>query len=84
MSRHAGIDAALWFSEADVLIAPMGAAAKCTGKAGAPVLAIPSGLNAHGEPFGITVFASFGSDITVLEIGTTIARIVGQRVTPAV
>jgi amidase len=84
LSRHAGIDAALWFSEADVLIAPMGAAAKCTGKAGAPVLAIPSGLNSHGEPFGITVFASFGSDITVLEIGTTIARIVGQRVTPAV
>ena len=35
LSRHAGIDAALEFSGADALIAPMSAAAKCTGKAGA-------------------------------------------------
>ena len=43
LSRQAGIDAALDFSGADALIAPMSAAAKCTGKAGAPVLAIPVG-----------------------------------------
>jgi len=36
LSRHAGIDAALDFSGTDALIAPMSAAAKCTGKAGAP------------------------------------------------
>ncbi len=84
LSRLAGIDAALWFSEADVLIAPMGAAAKYTGKAGAPVLAIPSGLSARGEPFGVTVFASLGSDEKVLNVGATIASIISQRVLPAV
>jgi amidase len=83
LSRLAGIDAALWFSEADVLIAPMGAAAKCTGKAGAPVLAIPSGLSARGDPFGVTVFASLGSDEKVLNVGATIASIITQRVLPA-
>ena len=83
LSRLAGIDAALWFSEADVLIAPMGAAAKCTGKAGAPVLAIPSGLGARGEPFGVTVFASRGSDDKVLNVGAMIASIVSERVLPA-
>jgi amidase len=84
LSRLAGIDAALWFSEVDVLIAPMGAAAKCTGKAGVPVLAIPSGLSARGEPFGVTVFASLGSDSKVLEVGSMIANIISQPALPAV
>lgn len=84
LSRRAGIDAALWFSEADVLIAPMSAAAKCTGKAGAPVLAIPSGLSARGEPFGVTVFASLGGDNEVFEVGVMIASIIAQRVLSAV
>lgn len=82
LSRTAGIDAALNFSSADVLIAPMGAAAKCTGKAGAPVLAIPVGVDAKGLPFGVTLFASNGQDATVLEVGETVAKIIGQRVVP--
>ena len=84
LSRQAGIDAALWFSEADVLIAPMSAAAKCTGKSGAPVLAIPSGLSARGEPFGVTVFAALGSDDRVFEVGASIASIISRRLLPAV
>jgi amidase len=82
LSRQGGIDAALHFSGADVLIAPMGAAAKCTGKAGAPVLAIPVGLDPKGLPFGVTLFASWGQDATVLEVGSTVAAIVGNRVAP--
>lgn len=81
LSRQAGIDAALRLSDADVLIAPMSAAAKCTGKAGAPVLAIPVGLDSKGHPFGVTIFASMGQDATLLEIGAVLAAIVGNRVT---
>jgi amidase len=82
LSRKAGIDAALWSSDADALIAPMSAAAKCTGKAGAPVLAIPVGLDSNGLPFGVTMFASMGQDTTLLEIGAVVAAIIGNRVTP--
>jgi amidase len=82
LSRHAGVDAALHFSNADVLIAPMSAAAKCTGKAGAPVLAIPVGLDAGSLPFGVTMFASWGQDAAVLQVGATVAAIVGHRVAP--
>jgi amidase len=46
LSRTGGIDAAIAAGAVDVLIAPMGAAAKCTGKAGAPTLAIPAGIGA--------------------------------------
>jgi amidase len=82
LSRQAGIDAALNLSGADVLIAPMSAAAKCTGKAGAPVLAIPVRLDAKGLPFGVTLFASWGQDATLLEVGSVIAATVGDRVVP--
>ncbi len=82
LSRDAGIDGALRFSGADALIAPMGVAAKCTGKAGAPVLAIPVGLDGKGQPFGVTLYASIGQDAELLEVGTTIAAIVGKRVAP--
>jgi amidase len=82
LSRSAGIDAALMASGADALIAPMSAAAKCTGKAGAPVLAIPVGASAAGAPFGITLYASRGSDRRLLEIGEAIAATVGDRRIP--
>ena len=82
LSRDAGIDGALKFSGADALIAPMGAAAKTTGKAGAPVLAIPVGADGAGAPFGITLFASRGSDAALLDVGATVAGIVGRRVMP--
>jgi amidase len=82
LSRNAGIDAALNFSGADALIAPMSAAAKCTGKAGAPVLAIPVGPDSKGAPFGVTLFASLGADAALLEIGAAVAAIIGQRMAP--
>jgi amidase len=84
LSRTAGIDAARGASEADVLIAPMSAAAKCTGKAGAPVLAIPAGLDKAGAPFGVTLYTSRGRDRQLLEAGATIASIVGQRHLPSI
>lgn len=56
LSLDEGINAALQAGAADVLLAPMSATAKCTGKAGAPVLAIPLSADADGLLFGITVF----------------------------
>ncbi len=82
LSRHAGIDAALRSSNVDALIAPMGAAAKCTGKAGAPVLAIPIGADSDDMPFGVTLFSKIGEDAALLSIGAAIASIVGRRVMP--
>jgi amidase len=84
LCRQAGIDAALRAGEADALIAPMGAAAKCTGKAGYPVLAIPAGKDSAGMPFGITLISGFAQDERLLKIGRTIAHIVGQRLLPQV
>jgi amidase len=82
LSRDAGIDAALRLGEADALIAPMGAAAKCTGKAGYPVLAIPAGKDPAGMPFGITLTSRYGQDAQLLGVGRTVAQIVGQRLLP--
>lgn len=83
LTRAGGIDAALAFSGADALIAPMGAAAKCTGKAGAPALAIPVGADARGAPFGVTLLSAHGTDAVLLEIGAAVARIVGNRLAPS-
>jgi amidase len=82
LSRDVGIDGALKGSGADVLIAPMGAAAKITGKAGAPVLAIPIGKDSRGLPAGITLFSSCGSDANLLDVGATVAKIVGEWILP--
>lgn len=80
LSRDAGIDAALAMHDVDALIAPMGAAAKCTGKAGAPVVAIPAGLGPNGIPFGITLLGSFGTDTRLLAIAAAVERTIGQRI----
>ena len=82
LSRTAGIDAAIAASSVDVLIAPMTAAAKCTGKAGAPVLAVPVGLDGSAMPFGVTLYASKGRDRHLLDVGATIAVIIGDRHVP--
>lgn len=82
LSRKGGIDSALYAGEADVLIAPMGAAAKCTGKAGAPTLAIPFGLDFTGTPFGVTLYTSFGRDRLLLAVGGLVERAIGNRVIP--
>ena len=82
LSRTAGIDAALAIGNVDVLIAPMGAAAKCTGKAGAPTLAIPVGRSADGMPFGVTLYARWGDDEAVLAAGALVEAHIGNRCLP--
>lgn len=82
LSVDAGIKAALEAGSADLLLSPMSAAAKCTGKAGAPVLAIPVGQDGDGLQFGITVFAAPGDDRLVLHASIAIERLVAQRVEP--
>jgi amidase len=82
LSRTAGIDAALAIAGADALIAPMGWAAKCTGKAGAPVIAIPAGLDATGTPFGVTLFSALGHDLALLRLASAIERVIGDRRIP--
>ena len=74
--------AALEAGGVDLLLSPMSAAAKCTGKAGAPVVAIPAGQDADGLPFGITVFAAPGDDEGVLQAATAIGNVVAQRIEP--
>ncbi|HEU4625722.1 MAG TPA: amidase family protein [Steroidobacteraceae bacterium] len=83
LSRTAGIDATLQAGNVDVLIAPMGAAAKCTGKAGAPTLAIPAGLDASGTPFGVTLYTSFGSDAVLVAVARLVEQAIGDRRQPA-
>ena len=82
LSRDGGIRAALAMHDVDVLIAPMGAAAKCTGKAGAPVLAIPAGMGPAGTPFGITLFCNPGGDAKLLAIGNAVERALDGRQLP--
>jgi amidase len=82
LGRTAGIDAALTLGDVDVLIAPMGAAAKCTGKAGSPVVALPVGLDAAGAPFGVTVYARKGDDRRLLAVAAAIDREIGDRREP--
>lgn len=80
LSCDDGIDAALGAGGVQVLLAPMSAAAKCTGKAGAPVLAIPLGVDADGLPFGVTLFAAPGADAMVLQAGAWIENLIGERI----
>lgn len=82
LSRTAGIDAALAIGDVDVLIAPMGAAAKCTGKAGAPTLAIPVGKGDDGTPFGVTLYSSIGHDADLLAAAVIVEAAIGHRVLP--
>ncbi|PLR49703.1 amidase family protein [Chimaeribacter arupi] len=83
LSQDAGILAALKAGGAHILLSPMAAAAKCTGKAGAPVVALPVGQDDEGLPFGITLYAAPGHDQAVLHAAQAIERVVGKRITPA-
>jgi amidase len=82
LSGPGGIEGALGSASADVLIAPMASAAKCSGKAGTPVAAIPIGRNGDGVPVGITLHARRGEDAKLLAIAQAIEQTVGERVTP--
>lgn len=84
LSLNAGILAALNAGPADVLLSPMSAAAKCTGKAGAPVVAIPAGADSAGLPFGVTVYAAPGQDAAILQAAMVIESVIGQRLMPAI
>jgi amidase len=66
----------------EALVSPMGAAAKVTGKAGAPAIALPAGLQADGTPFGITLYAAPGSDARLLSIASGAEAALGARVLP--
>ncbi|MVA98468.1 amidase [Nitratireductor sp. CAU 1489] len=70
-----GIDAALAAAGADVLVAPMGVAAKLTGKAGAPALSLQVAALADGSRFGITLYTSVGQDKRLLSIGRSVERV---------
>ena len=79
LSTTSGIDAALERSGVDVLMAPMAAASKCTGKAGAPAISIPVGLDANDAPFGITLYTSVGKDRMLAAAATAVEACVGLR-----
>lgn len=81
LSLDEGILAALKSGEADLLLSPMTAAAKCTGKAGAPVAAIPVG-QVDGVPFGVTLFSAPGHDQVVLYAAKAIEGVIGKRLVP--
>ncbi|USX20939.1 amidase family protein [Oxalobacteraceae bacterium OTU3REALA1] len=83
LSLEEGIRGALQAGAADVLLAPMAVAAKCTGKAGAPVVAVAVGEDEVGLPFGATVFAQPGSDDLVLHAAAAIENVVGRRIAPS-
>lgn len=80
LSLHDGVLAALEKGNADILMSPMTVAAKCTGKAGVPVLAIPTGVDAAGLPFGITLYSAPGHDYTVINAASAIESVIGKRV----
>ena len=82
LSLHEGILAALKKGSADVLLSPMTVAAKCTGKAGVPVVAIPAGADAAGLPFGVTVYGAPGQDYAVIYAAEAIEKVIGKRVLP--
>lgn len=82
LSLDSGILSALRMGGVDILLSPMAAAAKCTGKAGAPVAAIPVGEDADGLPFGITLYSAPGHDRSVLLAAKAIEKAVGKRVLP--
>jgi amidase len=83
LSLDGGIRAALAVASVDFLVAPMGAAAKCTGKAGAPVVAIPAGLSESSVPFGIALFGEPGDDQRLLAAAELIEREIGDRRMPS-
>lgn len=83
LSLNAGIIGALQAADVDILLSPMAAAAKCTGKAGAPVVALPVGADAEGQPFGVTLYAAPGSDAALLRAAAAIEAVIAQRLIPA-
>jgi len=84
LSLTGGIEAALRANAVEALISPMGAAAKCTGKAGAPAIALPAGVAPEGTPFGVTLYAAPGSDARLLAIASGAEAALGPRRVPEI
>jgi amidase len=82
LSLDDGILRAMQDAQVDALLCPMSVAAKCTGKAGAPVIALPAGLDAEGMAFGVTLFARPGDDPALLAIAAVVEQVIGQRRPP--
>jgi amidase len=82
LSLTGGIAAALAANDVDLLIVPMGAAAKATGKAGTPVVALPVGVAPSGIPFGVTLLAGAGADFRLLALAAVIEQTIGERLIP--
>ena len=81
LSRTEGIDAAIRLG-VDILMTPMTVLAKCTGKAGAPVLAVPLGADAAGGPIGVTLSAPLGHDAVLLRSAAAVAGVIAGRLSP--
>jgi amidase len=79
-----GVEAALRANGVEALVSPMGAAAKYTGKAGAPAVALPAGLQPDGTPFGVTLYAAPGSDARLLAIAAGAEAALGPRRLPKI
>jgi amidase len=82
LSLDDGILRAMQEARVDALLCPMSVAAKCTGKAGAPVIAVPAGADAEGQAFGVTLFAGPGEDLALLAIAALVEQAIGRRVLP--
>lgn len=82
LSRTRGIDAALSKYGVDALITPMSSAARWTGKAGSPVVALPTGADANGQPFGVTLCVRRFEDARLISIATRVETIIARRLRP--
>ncbi|HMN81621.1 MAG TPA: amidase family protein [Burkholderiaceae bacterium] len=83
LTRSRGIDGALGRNGADALLLPMTVGARLSGKAGAPVVAVPCGAGADGAPFAVTVIGRAGDDAKVLAAARVIEELAGGRIVPA-
>ena len=69
LSREMGIDAICGEHRLDALVTLGGAAAKLTGKAGYPVLTVPAGFTADGQPIGISFLGPAFSEPRLIALG---------------
>ncbi|MGD9945563.1 MAG: amidase family protein [Burkholderiaceae bacterium] len=79
LTRQGGIDAAFASQRVELLLAPMSVAARITGKAGAPVAAIPAGKDRDGAAFAVTAIARPGDDHHLLALAGAIEGILDER-----
>ena len=79
LSRENGIDKILRDAELDALMVPMDFAAKITGKAGYPVITIPSGETSEGSPFAISFIGTANSEQMLFDIGFVYEKAIAAK-----